>query len=571
MPGCRSYNHIQAPAKVVPTGLLTPLERAGAKHHDELLKRAGKARHRATCSEQSGLSNCVDEYYESAVYAYGAMCRGGGTLAGDMAAEVYNQSLADCLRTATCFGRFSAGPRILIHGPRGSFEVPVAPRGFVWKSSDFDEFVDPRRIPTGRRRRTGPLHMREGLGATQVIIRHNPHEDASDRWMGPKSFFAATAVLRPDLDAWLGEGGALGSSTADVMEFYDPIRIRCVDVAGRPTPLAWDLEAPVDLAEEAVESNRYTLEGFINPSQEIANARLGWSEPYQPGKVVVVFVHGLLDNPYNFREIVNDLRERPGFAERYQVAFYRYPTGNSFLRSAAIFRRQLREAEATFDPTRTDPGFQNMVVVGYSMGGLISKLQVTSSGDHIWNLLSSRPIEQIVTAEGSRAFLRQLTYFEPTPFVRRVVYLATPHDGSTYASNLLGRFARSLVQRPADTLALTAQLDRDNPGVFTRFGSNLPTSIDLLGVDNPLLAAMMKLPVNPSTPYHTILGVGYLPDDCNQGDGIVPRWSASIPGASSEHHVAAVHTNITHNRDASREIQRILRLHLDDPSTSPAR
>ncbi len=548
----------------------TPIAPSRAAGHDATaladrdgyLGRATAARDRARREEKSDLTNCVDDYYQAAVFAYAALAAPEGPGDDCLATDLYNESLADCLRTARAYGRIDPRSRLMIHAPGGPIVVEVARYGFPWSAGDFQELVDSRCAPRKALDPHAREHRRHGLGSTQVVIRRNPRATPSDEYMPNQSFFPATAVLRPDLGAWLGAGGA--GVGRDVLEFHDPLRVRCVEAAGRPRALAADVEAPNDLAEQAVDSRRYTLTGFVNPSREIENAGLAFLEPYQPGKVVVVFSHGLLDNPFTFKQIVNGLRACPGFVDRYQIAVFRYPTGIAFLRTAAILRAKLRGAEATFDPGRTDPGFQNMVLVGYSMGGLVTKLQIARSGDAIWSLFSDRPLDSLILSDASRAALRDYAYFEPLPFVRRVIFLATPHNGSGFATNIVGRVATSLVRRPEDSVVLAAQIERDNPGALKPFVADLPTSIDLMAVDNPLLDVMNRLPINPATPYHVIAGTAYVPPALARGDGVVPLSSARIDGSVSEHLVPAVHTNITQSPDTTGEIDRILRQHLDE-------
>ena len=38
----------------------------------------------------------------------------------------------------------------------------------------------------------------------------------------------------------------------------------------------------------------------------------------------------------------------------------------------------------------------------------------------------------------ARRFFREAAFFEPTPFVKRVVFIATPHRGAPMADNLVG-------------------------------------------------------------------------------------------------------------------------------------
>ena len=243
------------------------------------------------------------------------------------------------------------------------------------------------------------------------------------------------------------------------------------------------------------------------------------------------------------------------------MAVFRYPTGISFLRSASIFRSELRALAAAYDPGGTDPGMRNMVLVGYSMGGLLSKLQITSSGDAVWSTVSRRPIDSLVTTESARSLLREMFFFEPQPFVNRVVYIATPHDGSAVATRFVGQIGSRLINRPAETRAILEQIKQDNPGAVQPGSETLPSSIDLLARGGPLLSAMQSLPVNPNARYHTIAGTGHGPPQHARGDLVVPLESAYTPGATSELHVRATHFDIYRAPETIGELERILRQH----------
>jgi pimeloyl-ACP methyl ester carboxylesterase len=534
--------------------------RGGDGHHaSAALRDAIAASNQGERHERDNVSSCVDSFYESATRAYAAIVAAGPDREGvNRAIHVYNEALAACLRTAGPYGRLDPRSHLLIQGRSGWVTVPIVHRGFVWRPDDFARLHDPRcaeRNPFQKGSRE-----RHGLGATQVVERPNPNADASDALLPKVAHFPATAVLRPG-DPTIGDGA--------VLELHDPLRTRCVPLEGRNAVLASDPDAPIAFAQQALDNKQMAFMGFIDPGTSIEMARFGLIEPYQPGKVVVVFIHGLLDNPFTFTDMVNTLRARPGFVDHFQVATFRYPTGVAFLRSASILRAKMREAEAALDPTRSDPGFQNMVLVGYSMGGLVSKAQITYSGDAVWRIAANRPLEAIVTTETSRAFLRDIFFFEPAPFVRRVVFIATPHEGSGLATRALGRFATSLVQRPNDSVAICEQIDRDNPGVLTDYMRRLPTSIDTMALDNPLLLTMERLPINPATRYHVIAGTGYAPTSLARGDTVVPLRSAHVDGADSELWVPAVHTDIYRRPQTIDEVDRVLRLHLTEMGATP--
>ena len=250
----------------------------------------------------------------------------------------------------------------------------------------------------------------------------------------------------------------------------------------------------------------------------------------------VLLVHGLIDDPFMYNDMMVALNRTPGFLDRYQIWVFRYPTGITFLRSAALLRADLRDALSTFDPQGHDPALQNMVLVGYSMGGLLCKLQVTSSGDRLWAVAANRPLDSLVTSEQTRSFLRE--------------HLLLRADADDPPGDLHRDPARRLArrqhadrpacdqgrERPSDTAEAIAQIDRDNPGALRPFLlRRLPSSIDVLAADNPLLPAMRQLPFSPAVTLHTIAGHGVHSPDRARGDLVVPLSSATLtkPSAST--------------------------------------
>src|SRR5262249_51570683 len=152
--------------------------------------------------------------------------------------------------------------------------------------------------------------------------------------------------------------------------------------------------------------------------------------PYEPHKIPVVMVHGLISTPLAWIPMLNELLRDPLIQDNYQFMLYMYPTGAPIPIAAASLREGLVQAKQLYDPDGRDPAFERMVLLGHSMGGLLSRTMAVSSGDQLWRLYSDRNFEDVL---GPREFLDELRryfFFEPLPFVSRVVFLATPHRGS---------------------------------------------------------------------------------------------------------------------------------------------
>ena len=97
--------------------------------------------------------------------------------------------------------------------------------------------------------------------------------------------------------------------------------------------------------------------------------------------------------------------------------------------------------------------------------------------------------------------------FEPVPFVSRLVFIATPHRGSPIANGPVGWAVSSLMRRPMEQAERIAEIEALNgPNVLTRelSGSAL-NAISSLRTDSPILAALDRIPINPSVPYHSII------------------------------------------------------------------
>jgi pimeloyl-ACP methyl ester carboxylesterase len=377
-----------------------------------------------------------------------------------------------------------------------------------------------------------------------VVLTTSPPRHAFTK---PAQPFSATAVVAPS--PMFGGGFAL--------QFYDPLRTMATDTG---LAIARDLTAPIAYA--ASNETDAWLVDFLRPERGDPLDGLHMREPFQPGKIPVVFVHGLASDPLTWAQLENDLRAQPAIFARYQFWFFRYDTGDPFLSSAAALRRQLVALRQTYDPMLIDPNLSQIVLVGHSMGGLLSKLQVTYSGDILWNSVATQPLNTILTDTATRTDLANGFYFAPSPDVRRVIYIATPHRGSSDATRCIGRISSALVEERPDLVVRHQQLVRDNPCAFRpELQRGIPTSVDLLEPQSCILQATNALPYNPSVALHTILGDVQWSPIQGRSDGVVAVSSARIGGVQSELVVDASHTEVQRDPNTVREVICILSRH----------
>ncbi len=479
----------------------------------------------------------------------------------DAAFCIYHASVAGLIAEGERCGRFNSRGFMLIYQPDAALTVPFACLGLPWQPGEI-RTVKIAALPA--KPKLSEYHACRGFGLPVVAVRSasgiaRPEEP----FLPPQLPFAATVVLRPADDH-----GAAGA----VLEFYDPLTVDTVAVGGQTLAMARDLSAPVDYRLRT--TDRGNILGFLDPGQAERGDGLRFLQPYQAGKIPVIFVHGLLSDPTTWLDIANDLRSHAWFTEHYQIWAFSYATGRPFISAAMVLRNQFQEALATLDPAGQDTALRQTVIVGHSMGGLVAKLQITYSDNRIWNSFSNLPLDLINAPVRGKFELAERCFFDPQPAVRRVIFIATPHNGSSFAARGIGRLSSALVEPAPEDSARHAELVAANPAVFSKkFERRVPTSVDILEPDDATLQAIRALRVSNCVKMHSIIGTGHSSLSGNPGDGVVPVESARHPCVESEQYVRAVHTSILRNAEAQAEIRRILWEHLQaaDHAREPIR
>jgi hypothetical protein len=270
-------------------------------------------------------------------------------------------------------------------------------------------------------------------------------------------------------------------------------------------------------------------------------------------------------------EMFNDLRSDPTVRSRYQFWCYLYPTGQPFWQSATKMREDLAQARAVFDPQRREAAFDQMVLVGHSMGGLVAKMQVVASRNDFWNIVSDKPFEEVKAPPEMHQRLEHMFFFRPDPAVRRLITIATPHRGSKFANGTTRWLARELIKLPQMG---REQIVRDNPGVFRQHTLlEIRTSVDSLAPDSPILPVLLQAPNGPWLKTHNIVGVlpekGFIGSVAGGSDGVVAYSSAHLDDAASELKVNADHMAVHRHPLSILEVRRILLEHLADLDSFP--
>jgi pimeloyl-ACP methyl ester carboxylesterase len=505
----------------------------------------------ATQAMEQGDASCVDEFFRAAKYAWDDVEQTTSERYSfsSRASEIYRSSLNAIVTEGQKHCRLDPRIGLRIQSTSGWSTIPITHHGFPRGSEEFDALavVGEYSIP-----QLNQTYRRNGVGIPVIAIRNH---ESNEPFQRKRQGFAATLVLRQAVDS----DSTHDSST--ILELHDPLRILSIAHGQSSLPLASDSTAPIARALSTIKRSyvqSFLQPGLVRPDDE----GLFMLEPYQQGKIPIIFVHGLLSDRLTWANIVNELHARPEFLERYQLWGFEYPTGEPFLTSATLLRSQLNEIRARFDPQETDEALNHVVLIGHSMGGLISKMQITESGTALWNSLSNRHFEQVAMSHNTRKRFSEAVFFVPSPMVSRVIFIGTPHRGSALAQRAIGRVGSLLIKETADLKDEHDRLIKDNPGVFSEeFSRRIPTSIDMLEPKSDLLQAIHRLPINSRVRVHSIVGEGRWMPGNGDSDGVVPVSSAKHEQSLSVTMVAQKHAKLTEDPAVIQQVLRILREH----------
>jgi pimeloyl-ACP methyl ester carboxylesterase len=411
------------------------------------------------------------------------------------------------------------------------------------------------------------VYRSSGLGVPLVAHRFTGEfgpPDVQDQFFPREQRIAVTAVARP--------GGGLENGDwrryPPTIELLDPFQTQSVTVGARSTKLGSDRTTP--LAIQVARSQLAALEwtGLFDSNFERPGLESGlyMLRPYEQGRIPVVFVHGLASSPRAWVQTINELQNDPSIAARYQFWMFLYPTGQPIPGSADRLRRSLIKVRESFDPNHADIALDRMVLVGHSMGGLLSKMMVQDSKLVLWDAMITIPRDQFKASPQVQQSLDSVLIFRPLPFVARVVFIATPHRGSPIANSGFGQTIAALVRRPAYVAAHIAEIEAMNgPDVISpELRGRAINAIENLRTDSPILGALKDIPIQPGVAYHSIIP---LIDGSIGTDGVVEYRSSHLDGAASERIFAGTHLS-QQDPSATAELERILREHLALYSTT---
>ncbi len=462
------------------------------------------------------------------------------------ARDTYNAAAAELtvLLRSNEGGRLWNHPLTLTNGS-ATYHLRLQPgRPGVWAPDYFTDFKLPAEV---ERKQPKVLNVQNGVGGALVGVRaETPRENFAP-------FKGITAPVTATLDF---------RGTDATLALQRPAKQPTAKVDGKVRPLAADYTAAIAYHRPPANLLLVGLMAGLRSSHYIEKTGLYFLQPYDPDRIPLVFVHGLFSTPFTWARTINGLQADPEIRKHYQFWTFAYPTGNPILYSAFRLRQELARVDQLY------PNHRPYVVVGHSMGGMLTHMQVITVTKAMWEKTLGETAKSIFRQNSSDSLIVRATTFQANPRIKRVVFICTPHRGSKMASSGLGRFGTSLIALPLNVATVMKDALTSTELVqLTGSSKRLPNSITGLRPSNPAFPVVNSALIK--VPYHSIIGDRGKGDSPNSTDGVVPYWSSHIDGAQSELIVPGPHGSCELPQTIA-ELDRILRLHLkvsSGPST----
>lgn len=456
---------------------------------------------------------------------------------GEAARQIYNKSVADLtvLLRESDMGRMWNHPQTFtVGGTSYRLHFSGGQRGGIWDPDYFTSFKVAAEIP---QKSLHHRNLQSGIGGALVGVRKTVPLESFSPLVG------ITAPVTATLD-FKGHDVTL--------TLVDPSEKPKFPVSEVVRTLDADFSAP--LADYPQRSEYWNgIMGAIRVDSYMKTTGLYMLQPYDPDRIPLIFVHGLISTPQMWRNVINELESDPELRGRYQCWVFGYPTGNPPAYSALRFREELAKVHLLYPKSR------GYVLVGHSMGGLVSRMQATTVTRKSWDLLGKDKATKFFAHVKKGDLIDRCTSFQANPDVARIIFICTPHRGSELALGRIGELGMRLISLPVDLTATLTSSVGSSVGVMTGDPHRMPNSVTGLSPKNPALKVMDSIPIQAD--YHSIIGDEGKGNSPNSSDGIVPYWSSHLNGEKSEKIVPGPHGSCELPETLD-ELRRILRLHL---------
>ncbi len=421
-----------------------------------------------------------------------------------------------------------------------------------WAPGSFHKLMVASAIPTSdfeKKNEPG------GWGVPVILVNEGHGKIVKERSFRPEmpSFTAATAIFEK------------GGDGVRRLRLINPFRQQKVKLLGRTRPMASNVTALVEMTLDNPYIKQTAQMGLFRPEAALERTGLFSIAPYDASKRPLVFVHGLRSSPTIWKFVINEILADPKLNESFQPVVYFYPTGLGVPAAAADLRSNMKSYRDQWDPKHSNAGMNSMVMVGHSMGGLLTQMQVIDSGEELQKAFFSVPVDELGVGRKQREQAREVLVFERQPYIRRVIFIAVPHQGSELADNPLMRQIGNLIRAPQRAmgmanLALLKDRGLLNPKLreYKLMGMR---SVETLSPKHPYFKVLKEREIG--VPWHSIIGDRGRGDSPHSSDGVVPYASSHFDEAETEDIVPQPHSCVEASETVT-ALLTILRKHAAD-------
>ena len=412
------------------------------------------------------------------------------------------------------------------------------------------------------------INRQEGIGAEFVVKKVTTETNNQTFILDPESFYqgktnpnireprylALSTVAIPAVQNATAEL-VLSGQTPFKIQFVDPNIHKTANIHGQNYTLSANYSVPFGLW---LSENKLGTAGYwtlLNREERLQMPHLFKLEPYQPNKKIIVMIHGLASSPETWVSLTNNIMGDPKLRENYQVWQVFYSTNMPIFESRFQINTLLKQAFAQVEANSVSS--QNAVLIGHSMGGVISRLLV-SDADISAKAIPLLNYEQNIQLQRNPV-IRDRFVFQPLAPFSRAIFIAAPHRGSNLAETWYVNIAKKLVKLPVnffDQVDIHLNAKNSTQGM-------IHSGPDDLRPSSRFMTLTENIEPKPSLIYHSIIGNATKSNDKQKmSDGIVPYASSHLAGAASESVLKGGHS-IHAEPETLIELRHILHEHLD--------
>jgi pimeloyl-ACP methyl ester carboxylesterase len=415
------------------------------------------------------------------------------------------------------------------------------------------------------------VNRQDGLGAEFVLAKAVENKVANDFIVDPASYYknrenprlhspqylTVTATLQP-IDAQASATEIISGQIPLKLSIYNPYQHKLARLNEQEYTLTANYTAPFAywLAHNKLGKIGYL--SLLDRAEALRMPHLYRLEPYQAHKKVIVLVHGLASSPETWVNLTNNILGDPVLRENYQVWMMAYSTNMPILESRFQIHALLQQAFAQVQPNTASAS--DAVLIGHSMGGIISRLLV-SDADISKQAIPLMNYEQYSRLQQNPVIAARFQLKADLPF-SRAVFVAAPHRGSDLTDQWYVNLAKKLVKLPVSFFdQVDVRLDTQNSTQGL-----IHSGPDDLSPNSRFMQLTHQVMPRANLPYHSIIGnATKFEDQQKMSDGIVPYTSSHLEGARSEQIFKGGHS-IHAKPETILELRRILHEHLEKSS-----